>query len=142
MQRKEFIKQVIGTDYKKILTWAGLLFFIYVFLSFDFTNLSYNTFAILRLGGILLFYAAIFFLAICTVVFICNQLIRLLPLKIVNWFKQNKQSIDLVLTALVLLWVLYYSLTKNNYSLLILVACSSLYSFFQRRSANRRRIEE
>lgn len=141
MQRKEFIKKLIGADYKKILNWAGLLL-IYVFLSFDFTDFSYNTFAILRLAGILLFYAAISFLAIYLVAVICNQLIRLLPLKVVNWFNQNRQIIDLLLTALVLLWILYYSLTESNYVLLVLVAGSSLYSFLQRRSANRRRIEE
>jgi hypothetical protein len=133
LERRQFIKQLIGTGSQNILKWTVLIALLFVFYKVDFTKLSYDLLSILKFAGTLLLLLTSFFSVLFLIALLFRKLTYLLPVKVVHWFKKYHQGLDLVAYLLLFAIVVFYAITRNNYFILILLICSSLFSFLNKR---------
>jgi hypothetical protein len=121
VDRKDFIKKVIGNDYRTILKWSGLLLVIYVLFSLDLSSTPNSILQILEIGLLLLVVFVIIVFVCLGVKLIFDLLMIFVPLRIKSWMKKNGSKIELFLVGLLFSYFVYNAITNKRIGFLVFV---------------------
>jgi hypothetical protein len=118
MQRREFIKRLVGVDFKTLLAMSGILLVIFVLFSADFTDAPGTVTGVVKIAGFLLMFFLLFLIVAIFISILIRQFLKLLPGKIALWLKKYGEKILLAIAALLLVYFIYDSIKKEKYFIL------------------------
>jgi hypothetical protein len=121
MQRREFIRRLAGVDFKTLLTMAGILPVIFILFSTDFTNAPGTIIGFVKIAGFLLLFFLLFLIVAIIIGLLFRQFVKLLPRKLTMWLKKNGEKVLVVLAIPLLVWLVYDSIKKEKYFLLVFI---------------------
>lgn len=118
MQRREFIRRLIGVDFKTLLIIIGILLVIFVLFSADFTNTTGTIIDLVKIAGFLLLFFLLFLIGAILILIVLRQFLKLLPDKFTFWLKKYRNKILLAMSVLLLAYFVYDSIKKEKYFIL------------------------
>lgn len=118
MQRREFIRRLIGVDFKTLLIIIGILLVIFVLFSADFTNTTGTIIDLVKIAGFLLLFFLLFLIGAILILIVLRQFLKLLPDKFTFWLKKYRNKILQAMSVLLLAYFVYDSIKKEKYFIL------------------------
>jgi hypothetical protein len=139
MQRKEFIKRLIGVDLKTLFKLAGVLMLVYILLSFDFNTSPGNIVGVLKIIGFLSMIFLLLMVAAIIIFSIQQLLSRVLPGKFILWLRKYRTYILSAIGILLFTYFVYDFMRKEKYFALafMIIYCSLSYLFSSKENLNK-----
>ena len=129
MERKEFIKRLIGIDLKTLFAWAGILLMLYVLFSVDLTIVPNTIISIVKLSGFLLLLFLLFVIGVIVTSILFAELAKFFPDNFIVWLKKHGQKILFAFGVLLFGYIVYSAIRKEKYFILFFMLAYFGFSY-------------